>query len=78
MVADSATATRRSGRGANLTLPARLILHGLGALARHSTLTLEGPRRSGPMVKAGRWLAADYCEITEPGQWTRSTAYGRD
>ena len=25
------------------------------------------------MAKAGRWLAAEHPEITEPGQWTRST-----
>ena len=25
------------------------------------------------MAKAGRWLAAEYQEITEPGQWTRAT-----
>ncbi len=25
------------------------------------------------MAKAGRWLAVEYPEITEPGQWTRST-----
>jgi hypothetical protein len=27
----------------------------------------------GAMAKAGRWLAAEYPEITEPGQWTRQT-----
>ena len=40
------------------------------------------PRRSRPKVraiirsilaKAGRWLAAEHPEITEPGQWTRQT-----
>jgi hypothetical protein len=25
------------------------------------------------MAKAGRWLAAEHPEITEPGQWTRQT-----
>ena len=34
-------------------------------------------QRSAPvrtqMAKAGRWLAAEHPEITEPGQWTRST-----
>ena len=25
------------------------------------------------MAKAGRWLAAEHPEITEPGQWTRAT-----
>ena len=27
----------------------------------------------GAMSKAGRWLAAEHPEITEPGQWTRQT-----
>jgi hypothetical protein len=27
----------------------------------------------GAMAKAGRWLAAEHPEITEPGQWTRQT-----
>ncbi|MGF6889579.1 hypothetical protein ABIA39_009044 [Nocardia sp. GAS34] len=39
-----------------------------------STLTpkVRGTFR-GAMAKAGRWLAAEHPEITEPGQWTRQT-----
>lgn len=42
----------------------------------HATSTLT-PRVRGIvrtiMAKAGRWLAAEHPEITEPGQWTRQT-----
>ncbi|MGW5150114.1 tyrosine-type recombinase/integrase [Rhodococcus koreensis] len=43
----------------------------------HDTSTLTpGVRRAirTIMAKAGRWLAAEHPEITEPGQWTRQTS----
>lgn len=43
----------------------------------HDTSTLTpGVRRTirTIMAKAGRWLAAEHPEITEPGQWTRQTS----
>ena len=42
----------------------------------HATSTLTPKSRGmvrGAMAKAGRWLAAEHPEITEPGQWTRQT-----
>ena len=42
----------------------------------HDTSTLTPKVRAlvrTQMAKAGRWLAAEHTEITEPGQWTRST-----
>ena len=42
----------------------------------HDTSTLTPKVRATVrtiMAKAGRWLAAEYPEITEPGQWTRAT-----
>ena len=42
----------------------------------HDTSTLTPKVRAlvrTQMAKAGRWLAAEHPEITEPGQWTRST-----
>ena len=42
----------------------------------HATSTLTPRSRGmvrGAMAKAGRWLAAEHPEITEPGQWTRQT-----
>jgi integrase len=42
----------------------------------HATSTLTPKVRGivrGAMAKAGRWLAAEHPEITEPGQWTRQT-----
>ena len=48
-----------------------------GWVARwHATSTLTPKVRAiirTIMAKAGRWLAAEHPEITEPGQWTRST-----
>ena len=42
----------------------------------HATSALTPRTRGmvrGAMAKAGRWLAAEHPEITEPGQWTRQT-----
>ncbi|MGW3471286.1 hypothetical protein ACWDKQ_23140 [Saccharopolyspora sp. NPDC000995] len=42
----------------------------------HATSTLSPRVRATVrtiMAKAGRWLASEYPEITEPGQWTRQT-----
>ena len=42
----------------------------------HDTSTLTPDVRANIRVnvaKAGRWLAAEHPEITEPGQWTRAT-----
>ncbi|MGW3473704.1 tyrosine-type recombinase/integrase [Saccharopolyspora sp. NPDC000995] len=42
----------------------------------HATSTLSPRVRATVrtiMAKAGRWLASEYPEITEPGQWTRKT-----
>ena len=42
----------------------------------YATSTLTPRTRGmvrGAMAKAGRWLAAEHPEITEPGQWTRQT-----
>jgi hypothetical protein len=43
----------------------------------HATSTLTPRVRATirtQMAKAGRWLAVEYPEITEPAQWTRATS----
>ena len=74
----SATATRRSAP-ASTTPPASSAPTRPGPTGSqrwHDTSTLTPKVRAlvrTQMAKAGRWLAAEHPEITEPGQWTRST-----
>ena len=72
-----ATATRRSP-AASTPLPDHRRGPGLGRLGQrwYDTSTLSPKVRAiirSMIAKAGRWLAAEHPEITEPGQWTRQT-----